>query len=206
MSEIEYAVLVNAPVDRVWTFIEDFQNWARFVIGYQKMQIVDDKRSIWTLRGDMGMLAREVDIQVDITEWVPGELVEFQIVGLTERISGSGSMVMTAVQPGEEVIEGVVGSEKGGASWGKRLQAKVARSVIDRVTKESDEDEAAEADESAGPYDGEASRLTGRLRLQPGGAMAPMIDMLMAPMLRPAAEDLVRGIRGALEKSGSDAA
>jgi len=202
MSQIEYAVQVNAPIDQVWSFIEDFDNWAHFVIGYQKKQIIDDKRSVWTLRGDVGMLAREVDIQVDITDWVPGERVAFDITGLTERISGSGSMVMTPVMPGEEVVSGVVGGPEGDPSWGKRLQAKVARSVIDRVTG-SGEGSAAADDASAAesaPYDGEASRLAGKLQLQPGGAMAPMIDMLMAPMLQPAAEDLVRGIRGALER------
>ena len=209
MSQIEYAVQVNAPVDRVWSFIEDFDNWAHFVIGYQKKQIIDDTRSIWTLRGDVGMLAREVDIQVDITEWVPGERVAFDITGLTERISGSGSMVMTPVHPGEQVVSGVVGEKAGDPSWGKRLQAKMARSVIDRVASKSSEsadtdDETDEAD--APPYEGEASRLAGKLQLQPGGALAPMIDMLMAPMLQPAAEDLVRGIRGALEKSPRDAA
>lgn len=205
MSEIEYTVQVNAPVDRVWSFIEDFENWARFMIGYQRMQIIDERQSIWTLRGDVGMLAREVDLQVDITDWVPGERVGFNITGLTERITGSGSMVMSAVQPGEEVIEGVVGAEDGEKSWGKRLQSKMARSVVNRVTQDGD-GATAPVDETsdAAPYDGEASRLTGKLQLQPGGAMAPMIDMLMAPMLLPAAEDLVRGIRGALEKNGSD--
>lgn len=204
MSQIEYAVQVNAPIDRVWSFIEDFDNWAHFVIGYQKKQIIDDKRSIWTLRGDVGMLAREVDVQVDITDWVPGERVAFDITGLTERITGSGSMVMTPVLPGEEVVSGVVGDKAGDPSWGKRLQAKVARSVVDRIVKSG---EAAQtSDEQSVPYDGEASRLAGTLQLQPGGAMAPMIDMLMAPMLQPAAEDLVRGIRGALEKSTRDEA
>ncbi|WP_022884474.1 CoxG family protein [Glaciibacter superstes] len=201
MSEIEYTVQINAPVDEVWSFIEDFQNWARFVIGYQKMELVNEKRSTWTLRGDVGMLAREVDIQVDITEWMPGERVEFQLTGLTERISGSGSMVMTAVQPGEKVIEGRVDADGSSPSWGKRLQAKVARSVIDRAT--TDGGHAEVTNEPDVPFEGESSRLTGRLQLQPGGAMAPMLDMLMAPMLQPAAEDLVRGIRGALEKNGS---
>lgn len=216
MSQIEYAVQVNAPIDRVWSFIEDFDNWAHFVIGYQKKQIIDDKRSIWTLRGDVGMLAREVDIQVDITEWVPGERVSFDITGLTERINGSGSMVMTAVLPGEDVVDGVVGGKAGDPSWGKRLQAKMARSVIDRVAKSGETAHSSETtqaeetisaeDEQDVAYDGEASRLAGTLKLQPGGAMAPMIDMLMAPMLQPAAEDLVRGIRGALEKSTRDTA
>lgn len=200
MAEIEYTVQVDAPVDRVWAFIENFENWAPFMIGYQKMQIIDDRRSIWTLRGDVGMLAREVDIQVDITGWEPGERVEFSLTGLTERITGSGAMTMSAVQPGEQIVDGVVGGGDGGQSWSKRLQAKIARSVVDRVAKDGEADSAEQDAEPAVAYEGEASRLTGKLQLQPGGAMAPMIDMLMAPMLQPAAEDLVRGIRGALER------
>jgi hypothetical protein len=37
------------------------------------------------------------------------------------------------------------------------------------------------------------------LRLTPGGPMAPMFELLMAPLLEPAAEDLAAGIRGVLE-------
>ncbi len=51
---------------------------------------IDEAQSVWTLKGDMGVLARVVDIRVDITEWIPEKLVAFQITGVTEQVAGSG--------------------------------------------------------------------------------------------------------------------
>jgi len=56
---------------------------------------------------------------------------------------------------------------------------------------------AASAD--AGPAAG-TSRLTFRLRIEPGGPMAPMISALVKPLLQPAAEDLANQILATLER------
>jgi hypothetical protein len=45
-----------------------------------------------------------------------------------------------------------------------------------------------------------ASRLTFRLRIDPGGPMAPMISALVKPLLQPAAEDLANQILATLER------
>lgn len=42
------------------------------------------------------------------------------------------------------------------------------------------------------------SRLTFTLQIDVGGAMAPMIEMLMSPLLQPAADDICRQIATAL--------
>ena len=38
------------------TFVSDMNNWAPFLTGYQKHEIIDDTDSIWTLKGEVGML------------------------------------------------------------------------------------------------------------------------------------------------------
>jgi hypothetical protein len=43
------------------------------------------------------------------------------------------------------------------------------------------------------------TRLSFRLRLQPGGPMAPMVDAMIRPLLLPAAEDLANRILAQLE-------
>jgi hypothetical protein len=47
---------------------------------------------------------------------------------------------------------------------------------------------------------GSRSQLTFHLEVAPGGPMAPMIELLMSPLLEPAAEDLAVGIRKELER------
>jgi hypothetical protein len=60
---------------------------------------------------------------------------------------------------------------------------------------------AASAD--VGPGEGMA-KLTFRLRIEPGGPMAPMIDAMIAPLMLPAAESLADQILARLEAAASE--
>jgi carbon monoxide dehydrogenase subunit G len=56
----------------------------------------------------------------------------------------------------------------------------------------------ASATQAAAPGD-TMTRLSFRLRLEPGGPMAPMVDAMIRPLLLPAAEDLANRILAQLE-------
>ena len=56
MAEAEYTTTTRVPIDAVWAFVQEMDNWGRFVTGYQKHEKQDDKHSTWTLRGDVGVL------------------------------------------------------------------------------------------------------------------------------------------------------
>lgn len=204
MAEVEYTTEIGRPVKAVWRYVERIENWAPLVVGFQRLEIVDDRRSIWTLRGDVGVLAREVDLQADITVWEPGRRVEFTVFGLTEQVEGDGEFRLEDAGQEDAPVRPTA-PPKGG--WWRRLRMRVARFLLRRATRRGAQvrDTAVAApvssDEAPAPSDETEgrSRLTFRLRVSPGGPMAPMVDVLMEPMLEPAAEDLARGIRHALE-------
>ena len=224
MPETEYSAEIAAPVERVWSFVEVLENWAPYLVGFEKFEQVDDRRSIWTLRGDVGILSREVDLQADITLWEPLRRVEFTVTGLTERLEGSGSFLLETLEnAGGSGVGSEVGSaggtgtrDAGGAdrparrpSFFKRLRLAIARSLLRRITRRSARSRSPEpavehapptADAADSLGDGrERSRLTFRLQMSVGGPMAPMVELLMAPMLEPAAQDLADAIRRAVE-------
>lgn len=243
MIEASYTLEIDVGVDEVWEFVEVIPNWAHFLIGFQKLDLVDDRRSIWTLRGDVGILARDVDLQVDITSWQPGERAEFTLTGLTERISGQGSFELSPVEgeigPVHEAPHapaagsGVPAAAAGRPAEPERPSGARARGLLRRLRfalagrllrwlnrravrpqpVAGADRPATGADRSApgvgpapdvdgghpGPAPGRRSRLRFELQLTPGGPMAPMIELLMTPMVEPAAEDFLRNIRQALE-------
>src|SRR5689334_22355328 len=94
MPEVEYSTTVRLPPTEVWDFVKDMNNWAPFLTGYQKHEIVNDTDSVWTLKGDVGMLARVVQLNAHITEWSGPEKVSFTLKGLNEDVDGGGSMVL----------------------------------------------------------------------------------------------------------------
>ncbi|MEU8178033.1 SRPBCC family protein [Microbispora hainanensis] len=208
MPQIRYTVQIATPVERVWAFVEHLPNWAPLMIGYQKLVEVNDRQSIWTLKGDMGMLAREVDLQADITVWEPLKRVEFTLTGLTEKLTGSGTFTLepaTGGDIGEAVTEEspapAAPTRRGLREMFARFQAWMLRRMMKRAEGADEAVRAAAATIGSAPAGsgGAGSLLTFELQVQPGGPMAPMLEVLMAPMLEPAVSDLTKGIRAALE-------
>jgi hypothetical protein len=81
--------------------------------------------------------------------------------------------------------------------WWTRFRRRMARRLIRRARRTTPV--AAPAREASAGMPGPASYLTFRLEVAPGGPMAPMVEMLMEPLLVPAAEDLSLQIQQALE-------
>ncbi len=204
MAEVEYSTTARLPISAIWDFVEDMDNWATFVTGYESHQKHSEKESVWVLRGDVGALSRRLEFRVRITEWAGPERVCFELEGLNEPMEGAGRFELSRYEEGRETgseaAEEPASPARG--SWPKRLLAAIARFLF--RLRHGRVERAATAD--AGPGEGMA-RLRFRLRLTPGGPMRPMVDAMIAPMLQPAAEDLANRIMATLEeRRGRDGA
>ena len=213
----EHAVQVACPPDRLWAFMEHFPNWAAYVVGYQSLRVVDDTTSVWTLRGDVGILSREVEIEVAVTSWEPGRSAAFSLEGVTERLSGTGSFEISADEPGATVTAPAVASTGPSPAtatasrvppadgWWARLRRRFGRWMIRRARRSGQKGAVAApvgkhvADAAPPAQTAGGAWLRFRLEVTPGGPMAPMLEMLMAPLLEPAAEDLSLRIREDIE-------
>lgn len=188
MAEIEYSTTARLPVESIWNFVSEMDNWAPFITGYQAHQKESERDSLWTLKGDVGVLQRRVQFRARVTEWAGPERVRFELEGLNEPMSGSGTFTMTAY----EVAEAAPAAPRRG--FFSRVLEAVAR-LFHRL-RHGRVERGADAD--AGPGAGMA-RLTFHLHIEPGGPMAPMINAMMQPAMRVAAEDLANRIVAHLE-------
>jgi carbon monoxide dehydrogenase subunit G len=192
MAEVEYSSVAKLPVETIWEFVQEMDNWAQWVAGYQGHEKESETESLWTLKGDVGVLARTVKFRVKVTEWAGPERVRFALEGLNEPMEGSGEFVMTA--SGD-----TPSAEPSRRGWFSRLIDAVFRFFFrlrhGRVEREQ---------QAAGSG---TSRLTFTLRVDPGGPMAPMVNALMRPAMLPAAENLAERIIAHLEgtmRQGAD--
>src|ERR1044072_8358085 len=99
MPDVRYATRIAASREEIWEFVKDMDNWAPFMLGYQSHEIVDDRHSVWTLKGDAGVLARVVQLRVTITEWAGPERATFELEGVNERVGGAGTFTRPAAGP-----------------------------------------------------------------------------------------------------------
>jgi carbon monoxide dehydrogenase subunit G len=183
MPEVTYSTTMNLPREQVWEFVKDMNNWAPFLTGYQKHEIIDDTDSVWTLKGDVGILSRVVELKAHVTEWNGPERVTFTLTGLNEAVEGGGTLVMTphvgAAPPPQQLglvarfFRWLMRLFNGKGPERQQLPGKVAG--------------------------GEGSLLTFTLRMDAGGATGPLVNAMLGPALLPAAEDLANKIAAHLE-------
>ncbi|RDW16918.1 SRPBCC family protein [Oceanobacillus arenosus] len=84
-----HQVRLEMPIERVWEFISDVNNWAPLVPGYIEHEIINNQRSIWKLHGD-GVIRKTVNLKVDIIEWNKPTDIAFRLSRLNEASIGTG--------------------------------------------------------------------------------------------------------------------
>jgi carbon monoxide dehydrogenase subunit G len=184
---------VNLPPEKVWDFVKDMNNWAPFLTGYQKHQILSDTDSIWTLKGDVGVLARTVELKAHITEWNGPERVSFTLTGVNELVEGGGTLTMGPYTQSAATAAPIV---KRRSFFGRIVDA-IFRFFFRRMSGPAPEREA----KVLPAADGSASRLQFILRMDAGGPTGPLVNAMLGPALLPAAEDLANKIAAHLEKT-----
>jgi carbon monoxide dehydrogenase subunit G len=189
LAEVEYSTTARLPLEAIWEFVQEMDNWATFVAGYQSHEKQSERDSVWVLKGDVGVLARIVKFAVHVDEWAGPERVSFSLVGVNEPMQGTGTFLL---EPYESAEAAAPAPRKG--LFARLLEA-IVRALYRLRHGAAQRAEGADA----GPGFG-TSRLTFRLRIDPGGPMAPMVNALMKPLMLPAAEDLANQILATLER------
>lgn len=193
MAEASYTTTTRVPAGLVWDFVQDMDRWAPFVMGYQGHERKSDTESVWTLKGDLGVMSRTLSFDVLITEWNGPSRVRFTLRGINEPMNGEGAFTIEddaapAPLPAATAVAAPA-PRKGALS--RALEA-LARWFLSLV--------GGRAERAAPPAPGGAgARLRFELRIDPGGPMAPMINAMIKPLLLPAAEQLADRILARLE-------
>lgn len=101
-----HTVDLTIPIEKVWDFVSEMNNWAPLVPGYIEHEIISEKQSTWTFKGDIGIMQKTVKLQVDITEWSKPSLVTFDLTGLNENFGGNGYFKAEAISETETRMNG----------------------------------------------------------------------------------------------------
>ena len=186
MAEHTHTLTSHVSAETVWAFVSDMDQWAPFLLGYQAHDQQSDRESLWTIKAELASLSRTVDFRVQITEWVEPVEVRFTLEGIGEPMQGEGWFRIDALE--DSSVPTPVETRASAAPGGfVRWWATLLRRLLGRGSARTAESTAA----STRPA---AVRLTFSLSLTPGGAMAPMIEAMIKPVMVATAEDLAQRI------------
>jgi carbon monoxide dehydrogenase subunit G len=184
MPEVEYVTTMKLAPEKVWDFVKDMNNWAPFLTGYQKHEVESETDSVWTLKGDVGVLSRIVKLRFHVTEWNGPSKVAFTLTGLNESVDGGGTLVIRKPD--------TIAPPKKKKSIFRRMVDGFFRLLFRLMNGKQTKRLAPSREESA-------SELTFSLRMDAGGPSGPLVNAMLAPALLPAAEDLANKIASHLE-------
>lgn len=193
MAEADYTTTATLPREVIWDFVKDMDNFAPFFMGYQEHTIESDTDSLWVLKGDLGAMTRTLKFRVNITEWAGPERVTFTIAGLNEPMTGEGTFEMTPFESDADAAA-IVPAEPAPKNPLARLFEAVFRFFFQLVRGKPERAESADAGPAAG-----TTRIQFKLKVDPGGPMAPMINAMITPLMPSFAEDFAGKLVGHLE-------
>ncbi|HEY3364123.1 MAG TPA: SRPBCC family protein [Symbiobacteriaceae bacterium] len=93
MPDVTHTLTINAPIVKVWSFVNNLRNWATLMPGYQDFTELDADNSVWKLKGDVGILQKLITLRAQVTGREEPSRVAFVLQGVDENLQGSGAFV-----------------------------------------------------------------------------------------------------------------
>ncbi|WP_050614372.1 CoxG family protein [Bacillus testis] len=110
-----HTVQLPVGIEEIWTFVSDMDKWAPLVPGYIDHEIINDRESTWSFKGDLGFMKKTVKLKIDITEWKEPTTVTFNLTGLSDNFKGGGFFQADAIDETHTTMSGNLDITAGGA-------------------------------------------------------------------------------------------
>ncbi|MEH7354938.1 SRPBCC family protein [Neobacillus drentensis] len=104
-SEIQH-VEVDIPIEVIWDFIRDENNWAPLVPGYIQHEKINDRQISWEFKSDLGIIKKKVTLLIDIKEWNEPSKVCFELKRKNEKYIGEGYFEARALNKNRTRVSG----------------------------------------------------------------------------------------------------
>lgn len=134
MPDGTHTIELPLSIERIWEYVSDMNKWAPLVPGYIEHEILNDRQSTWSFKGDLGFMKKTVKLKIDITEWTEPTTVTFDLTGISDNFSGSGYFNAEALDDNRSKMTGHLDiSAKGamGPMVNQFLKSFVPKTTID---------------------------------------------------------------------------
>ncbi|EKN68775.1 hypothetical protein BABA_12001 [Neobacillus bataviensis LMG 21833] len=104
-SELQQVEL-DIPIEVIWDFIRDENNWAPLVPGYIQHEKINDRQISWEFKSDLVVMKKKVTLVIDIKEWNEPSKVSFELKRKNEKYIGEGYFEAKAINRNKTRITG----------------------------------------------------------------------------------------------------
>lgn len=111
LQQIELAI----PINVIWDFIRDANNWAPLVPGYIQHEQMNENIITWDFKSDLGIMKKKVSLVIDIKEWNEPNRVSFELRRTNEKYIGEGYFEAKALNKNKTRLTGFLEINASGA-------------------------------------------------------------------------------------------
>ena len=98
MTEGLHSIDLSVPIEKVWAFVSDIEQWAPLVPGYIQHELLNDHTLIWEFKSDLGLMKKKIKLAVEIMEWQAPNKITFNLHGINEKFDGYGYFLAESVE------------------------------------------------------------------------------------------------------------
>jgi carbon monoxide dehydrogenase subunit G len=111
----KHQICLELPIEVIWSFVKDMDNWAPLVPGYIRHEKINDRQSKWEFKEGAGILKKKIRLIITIKEWLEPTKVTFDLKGINENFSGEGYFEAEALDKNTTRMTGYLDILAGGA-------------------------------------------------------------------------------------------
>lgn len=123
---------LDVPIDVIWDFVKDMDNWAPLVPNYINHEKITERQSTWEFKTDIGILKKKISLIIDITEWNEPTKISFTLTGKSDRYSGEGYFEAKAINVSKTKLSGYLEVNLNG-KMASKLNAKLENELPESV-------------------------------------------------------------------------
>lgn len=128
MPSGKHQEIINMPIEKVWSFVKDMDNWAPLIPGYISHKKFSKRQSIWEFYQDIGIIKKKISLLATIKEWIEPTKVTFNLKGIKDKFSGSGYFLAEPLGESKTKITGYLDITAEG-SMGKVINKVLNKSI-----------------------------------------------------------------------------
>jgi carbon monoxide dehydrogenase subunit G len=113
-SEIQQIEL-DIPINVIWDFARDANNWAPLVPGYIQHEQINEHLIAWEFKSDLGIMKKKVGLVINIKEWNEPTKVSFELRRTNEKYIGEGYFEAQVLNKNKTLLTGYIEINASGA-------------------------------------------------------------------------------------------
>ncbi|WP_042356439.1 CoxG family protein [Bacillus rubiinfantis] len=106
MATGTYQIELDLPIEDIWNFVKDMDNWAPLVPNYLTHEKLTERQSTWEFLSEIGLIKKKISLIIDINEWEEPTKIGFTLKGKSEKYHGSGYFQAQPLQNNRTKLQG----------------------------------------------------------------------------------------------------